>query len=500
MSALFSWLGRTDLDKMKDSVPAAIASLALKHSYPFDKIVIMANTWEGEWDSYKTWLELTLERAGRPCDDIKIVAAQISSPIDYTSINVEAERWLNKLSKENDSIAINLTSGTPAMIAMSVLIAKGKSNTHFFQVTPDNKVLSVDIPLDFGKEYIRSASKNVASKAVSKPAGQASFSRIAANSIAMKKAVNQAKKLAKTDVPVLILGQTGTGKELMANAIHSSSIRADKPMRIVNCGALPETLADSILFGHVRGAFTGANTDHKGLFEQADQGTLFLDELGELPPRIQVKLLRALQQGEIQRVGDEKVINVDVRVVGATHRDLMKMVVEGQFREDLFYRLAVGIIKLPALKERQEDLPSLVRSLSEEINNASQKHPDYKSKKVSNSAINFIISQPWPGNIRELWNTLNRAFIETDAATITADDIESAMLYRDNKADDHDVVLSLGQSVNVEDIIDNYKKKYVKAALKACGHNYSKASEMLGFKSHQRLKGWMQKLGINEIK
>ena len=145
----------------------------------------------------------------------------------------------------------------------------------------------------------------------------------------MKKVVDQAKKLAKTDVPVLILGQTGTGKELMANAIHSSSIRADKPIRIVNCGALPETLADSILFGHVKGAFTGANTAHKGLFEQADQGTLFLDELGELPPQIQVKLLRALQQGEIQRVGGEKVVNVDVRVVGVTHRDLMKMVVEG---------------------------------------------------------------------------------------------------------------------------------------------------------------------------
>ena len=154
MPALFSWLGRTDLDNMKQGMPAAVASIALTNTHAFDKIVVLANTWEGEWDKYKSWLELTLERAGRPCPDISIVSAQITSPIDYTSINVEAERWLNKLSKESDNIAINLTSGTPAMIAMTVLIAKGKSNTHFYQVTPENKVLPVEIPLDFGKEYL----------------------------------------------------------------------------------------------------------------------------------------------------------------------------------------------------------------------------------------------------------------------------------------------------------------------------------------------------------
>lgn len=500
MNTLFSWLGSTDLKKMKESAPAAIASLALKHTTPFDKIVVLANTWESDWDKYKSWLALTLERAGRTCPDISIVSVQIKSPIDYTSINVEAERWLNKLSKESDNIAINLTSGTPAMIAMTVLIAKGKSNTHFYQVTPENKVLPVEIPLDFGKEYVRSASKHLALKAVSQPIKQKSFDAITAQSAVMQTAVSQAEKLAKTDVPVLVLGETGTGKELMANAIHSASMRADKPIRTVNCGALPETLVDSILFGHVKGAFTGANTEHKGLFEQANQGTLFLDELGELSADIQVKLLRALQQGEIQRVGDDKVVNVDVRVIGATHRDLMKMVVHGEFREDLFYRLAVGIIKLPALRERTEDIPELVDSLVNDINETCSRHPDYKSKKVCDTAIKFIISQPWQGNIRELWNTLNRAFITTEAATVKFADIADAMLYRENRQEDNDVLLSLGQQVDVEQIIDNIKKKYVLAALKACGNNYSKAADMLGFKSHQRLKDWMRKLDIEQAK
>ncbi|WP_346992941.1 sigma 54-interacting transcriptional regulator [Alteromonas gracilis] len=286
----------------------------------------------------------------------------------------------------------------------------------------------------------------------------------------------------------------------MANAIHNASVRADKPIRTINCGALPESLVDSILFGHVKGAFTGANSERKGLFEQADLGTLFLDEIGELSLDVQVRLLRALQQGEVQRVGDDKVINVDVRVIGATHRDLMKMVVSGQFREDLFYRLAVGIVKLPPLRERLSDIPYLVESLASEINLAFERHPDFKSKKICDTAINFIKKQPWQGNIRELWNTLNRAFIQTEATLIKAKDIANAMLYREHSDDGEEILLSIGQSVNVEQLVDKYKKKYVVAALKACGNNYSKAADMLGLKSHQRLKDWMRKLDIDETK
>lgn len=165
----------------------------------------------------------------------------------------------------------------------------------------------------------------------------------------MKNVVDKAKQIARSEVPALILGDTGTGKELMANAIHQVSLRTNKPIKTINCGALSETLVDSTLFGHKKGAFTGAEKDHPGLFEQADGGTFFQDEVGELSLSVQVKLLRALQQGEVIRLGDTKTINVGIRIIAATHQDLSKLVNEGKFREDLFYRLAVGIIQMPSL-------------------------------------------------------------------------------------------------------------------------------------------------------
>ncbi|WP_336512194.1 sigma-54 factor interaction domain-containing protein, partial [Vibrio anguillarum] len=180
--------------------------------------------------------------------------------------------------------------------------------------------------------------------------------------------MKKAHRLALSDLPVLVLGESGSGKEVMATAIHNASSRAEMPFRAVNCGALPENLVDSILFGHVKGAFTGADKDHSGLFEQANGGTLFLDEVGELPLNVQVKLLRALQQKEITRVGDVKSKVVDVRIIAATHQDLFQMTSQGAFREDLFYRLAVGVIEVPPLRARAEDIPELISILMSDIN------------------------------------------------------------------------------------------------------------------------------------
>jgi transcriptional regulator with PAS, ATPase and Fis domain len=286
---------------------------------------------------------------------------------------------------------------------------------------------------------------------------------------------------------------------VLANAIHAASLRSEKLLQIVNCGALPETLVDSILFGHVKGAFTGAEKDHKGLFEQAEGGTLFLDEVGELTPETQVKLLRALQQGEITKVGSDQTINVDVRIIAATHRDLMQLVEVNKFREDLFYRLAVGIIEIPALRDRTEDIADLVHELTDEIKLAASKHPDYKSKKTSENAIKFISAQAWPGNIRELWNTLNRAFLWSDKEIITEKDIQGALVSRTNKQEIPDINLTLGQQVNISDILDIHKKKYIEAALKATGNNKTKAAEMLSLNSHQVLTKWIKDLAIETV-
>jgi len=499
VNTLYTWLGYRDVENMKQDQNAAVASLAIFNKTPFDRIVIFANTWEESWDKYESWLRKRLSTIQRPSDNIKVYRADVTTAIDYPTIIKHTEKWLSKLSEESEHLYINLTSGSPAMTAASILVGKGKSNTIFIQSSKDDNVLDVDIPVDFGKAYVKSAAKNIASKAAATPSVGKTFNNIVAESQVMQATVKKAKRLSTSELPTLILGETGTGKEVLANAIHAASLRADKPLKTVNCGALPETLVDSILFGHVKGAFTGADKEHKGLFEQADGGTLFLDEVGELTPQTQVKLLRALQQGEITRVGSEQTISVDVRIIAATHRDLMQLVETDKFREDLFYRLAVGIVEIPALRNRFEDIAPLTHELSNEINLAASKHPDYKSKNLSESAIKFISTQAWSGNIRELWNTLNRAFLWSDKEKITDKDIQDALIIRTKSQESTNISLTLGQQVNLSDILDNQRKNYILAALKASGNNKTKAAKMLGLNSHQVLSKWIKDLGLESI-
>ncbi|MFQ5736496.1 MAG: sigma 54-interacting transcriptional regulator, partial [Thermodesulfobacteriota bacterium] len=217
--------------------------------------------------------------------------------------------------------------------------------------------------------------------------------------------VEQARQLASLPVTVLITGESGTGKELLARLLHESGSMADKPFVTVNCAAMPSTLIESELFGHEKGAFTGAVTEKRGKFELADGGTLFLDEVGELPGDVQAKLLRALQHGEINRIGGEHPISVDVRIVAATNRVLAKEVSAGAFREDLYYRLKVVELHCPPLRERIEDIPALAQHFIE----AFSKRLNKPVQGIAPSALNMLMSHDWPGNIRELENTIARA-------------------------------------------------------------------------------------------
>ena len=217
------------------------------------------------------------------------------------------------------------------------------------------------------------------------------------------------EQVAPLDSPVLLLGETGTGKELIANAIHSSSPRKDGPFIKVNCGAIPETLLDSELFGHEKGAFTGAISQKRGRFERADKGTIFLDEIGELPPQAQVRLLHVLQRKEIERVGGTNSISVDIRVISATHRNLQEMVGSGQFREDLWFRLNVFPIMIPPLRQRKGDIPSLVHHF---IHRKSMELKLKERPKLASDAIDRLTAYDWPGNVRELENTIERALIQ----------------------------------------------------------------------------------------
>jgi DNA-binding NtrC family response regulator len=249
--------------------------------------------------------------------------------------------------------------------------------------------------------------------------------RLIGNTPAMQKVRILIEKVAPTNSTVLILGETGTGKELVARALHDNSNRAENPFVAINCGALPETLIESELFGHRKGAFTGADDHRVGLFEVAHGGTIFLDEIGELPKAMQAKLLRVLESGEIRRVGENKTTLVDVRVVCATHRDLQAMVAEEEFREDLMYRINPFEIHLPALRERVQDVPDLARHLL-----ARHRKRPASEAQIAEDAIEVLLSHVWPGNVRELANVIEHATILCDSGPIRAEHLPQQLYSR----------------------------------------------------------------------
>jgi transcriptional regulator with PAS, ATPase and Fis domain len=312
----------------------------------------------------------------------------------------------------------------------------------------------------------------------------------------MRRLISLARRVAVRSIPVLIEGESGTGKELFARAIHRASPRNGRPFIAVNCGAIPRDLVESELFGHLKGAFTGASKDRKGYFEAANGGTLFLDEIGELPVSAQVKLLRVVQQGEIVRVGSTTPTPVDVRIVAATNRTLANEVREGRFREDLFYRLAVTILRIPPLRQRPGDLGLLVERLLGQVNEESATEPGYKSKVLSAGARNLLLNHFWPGNVRELLNTLRRAAVFSQSDTVQAEDVREALLpaVQDRPAE----ILNrpLGEGCNLPELLAEVARHYLERALGEARGNKSQAAQLVGLASYQTLTNWLEKYGV----
>ena len=297
---------------------------------------------------------------------------------------------------------------------------------------------------------------------------------ITGRSPAMIELYKEIARVAPSRTTVLIMGESGTGKELVARAIHKHSPRAERPFVAVNCGALTETLLEAELFGHTRGSFTGATADRKGLWEEAEEGTLFLDEVGETSPAMQVKLLRALQEGEIRRVGASRNIKVNARVIAATNRDLEKEVKAGTFREDLFYRLSVVTLYVPPLRERRSDIPLLaerfLRAASQNVG---------KRLYFSTEALNLLVAYDWPGNVRELENAIERAALHARGTEVVAEDLPAKMQTVEMRARAASSRSPLTAIYADLISLDELERRYIIHVLEAVGGNRTRAAEIL---------------------
>lgn len=305
-------------------------------------------------------------------------------------------------------------------------------------------------------------------------------SNIIGNSREMKEVYDQLAQVARSQATVLILGETGTGKELVAHAIHYNSDRADKPFVKAHCAALPENIIESELFGHVKGAFTGATTDRQGRFQLADGGTLFLDELGEIPMAIQIKLLRVLQEREFEPVGSTKTLKVNVRLIAATNRDLPQMITEGTFREDLYYRLNVFSVFVPPLRKRKSDILQLADHFLEKYSQENGK----RLRRLSSAAIDMLYSYHWPGNVRELENAIERAVVVAEGDTIHPHNLPPTLQTAETSG-------SALISGSLKGMVEAYERDIIVDALKTSRGNMASSARSL--ETTQRIFGYKVK-------
>ncbi|MCA9470513.1 MAG: sigma 54-interacting transcriptional regulator [Nitrospirales bacterium] len=313
------------------------------------------------------------------------------------------------------------------------------------------------------------------------------FQQLVGKSQVMQEVFRRLRLAAQSDVSVLLTGESGTGKELAARAIHALSCRKDQPFFAINCSAIPETLLESELFGHVKGAFTGAIRDKVGVFQAADGGTLFLDEIGDTSPVLQLKLLRVLQEGEIRRVGDERVVKVNVRLITATNKKLKSALSSGEIREDFYYRIRVFEITIPPLSERREDIPLLVKHFIEEYAKVYQRSVD----EISQDAMHHLVKYSWPGNVRELRNAIEHAFVTVEGDCLTLLDLPPEIRTLDAKPNT--------QSSHPSDVSDHKEERdRILSALRETHGRKLEAARLLGM---SRVTLWkkLQKFGIQAL-
>lgn len=500
MKILAAWIGSADLrgpesGDESDIGPIAQALLAKA----FDHAVLLANQDPAAVKAFIKWLK------GRTRADVRVVRAELTSPTNFGEIYRAAVDAISEIQKELSGeahLTFHLSPGTPAMAAVWVLLGKTRFPAEFIESSKKLGVKTAEVPFDISAELLpslfESADRKLIAQSDERPSGEARFGDIIYRGAEMSRLIGRARRAALRTLPVLIEGESGTGKELLAKAIANEGSRKGKPFRVINCGAIPSELLESELFGHEKGSFSGAIRERAGYFEEADTGTLFLDEIGELPLAAQVKLLRVLQESEIIRVGSSKTRKIDVRIIAATNRDLAEEVRQGRFREDLFYRLAVVVLKIPPLRQREGDLGLLLEALLKRVNEECADEPGYVHKKLSPGAKNLLLNHDWPGNVRELQNTLRRAAVWSEGGTISERDVRDALLPATRRRNGTLTEASaLGNGVDLPKIIAETAKRHLEEALRASNGNKRKAAELLGLPSYQTLSNWAKKYDVS---
>jgi transcriptional regulator with PAS, ATPase and Fis domain len=477
--------GLIDQEEQPGPILSLLAARSFTQVFLFDTPSTRKNTQETEDAISKLY----------PRTGVQVLDVDLDDPTNYEDIFKGLRPHLRHIveSFESARFFIAVASGTPQMHACWVLItASGEIPGRILNVRPPRFVTKEHPPvseIDLSSREFPTVRLQAGALSVDESGVDVDTARLQLGIVgdhpAMKHALETGAMLAPSRSPILIFGETGTGKELFARFIHKLSGRAKEPFVAVNCAAIPEDLVESLLFGHKKGAFSGAITDQAGKFDVADKGTLFLDELGELPPPAQAKLLRVLQDGLVEPIGQARPHRVDVRIVGATNRDLRKLVRQGRFREDLFYRLNVGEIKLPPLRERRSDIPVLALHILDRLNGSLR-----RPKRLSSEALSRLQSHSWPGNVRDLENVIERSVRLCRSDVLGADDllITEPVTY----ADPLDAMPEPHEGFSLEEFLGSARKQMILRALEATNGNQSQAARLLGI-TPQAVHNFLQK-------
>ncbi len=490
MRVLMAWLGRQEVAGKDAPGPAPLTSALQVPNPPFERVVLLSDHTPELAEDYL--------RRTQSVAPVEVFTTPPINPVDYGDVHRVCVSAVERLMSEGTTppqLFFFLNSGTAPMGSTWLLLGKSKYPATLVAWSKQSQSIeTINAPFEISFEMWRTKAAEAMREASLERPTPLAFKELVHSSAVMERLISRAELVAKHNVPVLIEGESGTGKELLARAIHMASGRRGAPFVAVNCGAIPSDLVESELFGHKRGSFTGALNDRDGHFRKADGGTLFLDEIGELPVEMQVKLLRPLQESNVQPVGSSETIPVNVRVIAATNRNLIADVQAHRFREDLFYRLAVAVLKVPTLRERLDDIETLADHLLKDINNGNEAL-GLKKKHLTSEARRRLRDHNWPGNVRELASTLRRATVWSSSHYLSDRDIEDSLLTARSPSEG---VLNkpLTEGFKIQDVLDEVEKHYIERALRLTENNKSEARKLLGFGSPQLLSQHMKRLGV----